>query len=645
VKQKREAGILFDTSRYVDLREASQLPHSRALLVNLVTALLTSPGRFDVTDQRVYWQALDSVASEPVRRFRIGDIARMYKRRYTMRHIGLELFFFDDAHARSSTPTPLSSPPPSSSSSSSSSSPSSSSSSPTTALFVACRSVSERDTLFDTIAAQATFPADAIARTTLVSMQQQWRAGTVSNYDYLMFLNERAGRSMNDLTQYPVMPWLIADYDSDTLDVTAPATFRDLTKPVGALNADRLASFRERMESMVIDDFPVIDDTDKDKDKDKDGGGGGVAAEPVDKRFLYGTHYSTPGYVLFFLVRREPQLMLRLQCGRFDHADRLFTSTKRAYHSCTHAMTDVKELLPEFYDTGGADVGGFLVNSFGLRLGQMHTGAVVDDVELPPWAHGDAALFVRECRRALESEYVSARLHHWIDLIFGYKQRGAAAYAADNVFYHLTYEGAVDVDAIDDPAMRRATELQSRWCECSCHVHLSSLHSAHENLTINVFCNFTRQSTSLDRRLRRCSHGRTQPDSATTMTTTTTTTLALALLRERLRALLVSSVRRSTLTHPRQRLALYLQRPPPPPPSPPSPSPPSPTPPLPTQILQLRATPISLPPPPPLLLTATSVTPSVTSMATVAVTLQPPAVLCSCHFRSQTPSAICWKAS
>jgi hypothetical protein len=40
---------------------------------------------------------------------------------------------------------------------------------------------------------------------------------------------------------------------------------------------------------------------------------------------------------------------------------------------------------------------------------------------------------------------VSANLHHWIDLIFGHKQRGPAAVDADNVFYHLTYEGAVDI--------------------------------------------------------------------------------------------------------------------------------------------------------------------------------------------------------
>ncbi|CAN0579492.1 unnamed protein product, partial [Laminaria digitata] len=67
------------------------------------------------------------------------------------------------------------------------------------------------------------------------------------------------------------------------------------------------------------------------------------------------------------------------------------------------------------------------------------SGQRVGDVELPPWARNPRD-FVRKMRRALESPHVSRRLHLWIDLIFGCKQRGKAAIEADNLFYHLTYE-------------------------------------------------------------------------------------------------------------------------------------------------------------------------------------------------------------
>lgn len=51
---------------------------------------------------------------------------------------------------------------------------------------------------------------------------------------------------------------------------------------------------------------------------------------------------------------------------------------------------------------------------------------------------------------------MSARLHQWIDLIFGYKQRGPEAVAANNTFYYLTYEGNVSAAQLQDPVQRRA---------------------------------------------------------------------------------------------------------------------------------------------------------------------------------------------
>ncbi len=65
-------------------------------------------------------------------------------------------------------------------------------------------------------------------------------------------LNTLAGRTYNDLNQYPVFPWILADYTSSSLDLNNPATFRDLSKPVGALNEKRLQFFRERYDSLQV---------------------------------------------------------------------------------------------------------------------------------------------------------------------------------------------------------------------------------------------------------------------------------------------------------------------------------------------------------------------------------------------------------
>lgn len=59
-------------------------------------------------------------------------------------------------------------------------------------------------------------------------------------------------------------------------------------------------------------------------------------------------------------------------------------------------------------------------------------------------------------------------------MLCSYKQRGAEAEAADNVFHHLTYEGAAsDIDALTDPRERAALEAQAGIHKHdACHVQL-----------------------------------------------------------------------------------------------------------------------------------------------------------------------------
>ena len=64
---------------------------------------------------------------------------------------------------------------------------------------------------------------------------EKWVAGDLTNFDYLMLVNKYAGRSLSDLSQYYVFPWILQDYTSDTLDISNPKIYRDLRKPIGAL--------------------------------------------------------------------------------------------------------------------------------------------------------------------------------------------------------------------------------------------------------------------------------------------------------------------------------------------------------------------------------------------------------------------------
>ncbi|EDQ92635.1 uncharacterized protein MONBRDRAFT_13989 [Monosiga brevicollis MX1] len=246
-----------------------------------------------------------------------------------------------------------------------------------------------------------------------------------------MSLNTLAGRTYNDLNQYPVFPFVVANYEAQELDLEDPSNYRDLSKPMGAQSAARAESFRQRFEAW-------------DESLDAD-----------TPAFHYGTHYSSAAAVATFLVRLEPfaEFFLQMQGGHFDHPDRMFHSIGESWLSASaKSNADVKELIPEFFCLPE-----FLVNCNRFDLGIKQSGEPLDHVLLPPWAKGDPHHFVRVHRAALESDLVSAHLHEWIDLIFGYKQRGPEAVAALNVFHHLTYEGSVDIDAIQDPVQRRAT--------------------------------------------------------------------------------------------------------------------------------------------------------------------------------------------
>ncbi|KUI69161.1 hypothetical protein VM1G_04873 [Cytospora mali] len=260
-------------------------------------------------------------------------------------------------------------------------------------------------------------------------VMKRWQRGEISNFHYLMLVNTMAGRTFNDLTQYPVFPWVIADYTSDELDLTNPASFRDLSKPMGAQTVSRQTDYMLRYSNLMeVGEIP----------------------------FHYGTHYSSAMVVASYLIRLPPfvQSYILLQGGSFDHPDRLFYSIEGAWKSASRDNgTDVRELIPEFFYLPD-----FLTNINGYDFGErQNNGGKVDNVILPPWAKGDPKIFIAKNREALESPYVTQNLHHWIDLIFGFKQRGEIAVENLNVFHHLSYHGAIDLDSLVDENERAIT--------------------------------------------------------------------------------------------------------------------------------------------------------------------------------------------
>ncbi|KAM7385834.1 hypothetical protein PAMP_001889 [Pampus punctatissimus] len=274
----------------------------------------------------------------------------------------------------------------------------------------------------------------------ITALTQLWGSGQISNFEYLTHLNKHAGRSFNDLMQYPVFPFILRDYTSETVDLQDPNIYRNLSKPIAVQSKEK--------EDRYVDNYRYLEEEYKKGIREDD-------PMPPVQPYHYGSHYSNSGTVLHFLVRMPPftKMFLAYQDQSFDIPDRTFHSMNTTWRlSSYESMTDVKELIPEFFYLPE-----FLVNREGFDFGVRQNGERVNHVNLPPWARNDPRLFILIHRQALESDQVSQTLCQWIDLVFGLKQKGKAAVQAINVFHPATYFG-MDVSAVEDPVQRRALE-------------------------------------------------------------------------------------------------------------------------------------------------------------------------------------------
>uniref|UniRef100_A0A672PU99 Lysosomal trafficking regulator n=1 Tax=Sinocyclocheilus grahami TaxID=75366 RepID=A0A672PU99_SINGR len=196
-----------------------------------------------------------------------------------------------------------------------------------------------------------------------------WSSGQITNFEYLTHLNKHAGRSFNDLMQYPVFPFILRDYTSETLDLQDTSIYRNLSKPIAVQSKEK--------EDRYVDNYRYLEEEYKKGKREDD-------PMPPVQPYHYGSHYSNSGTVLHFLVRLPPftKMFLAYQDQSFDIPDRTFHSMNTTWRlSSYESMTDVKELIPEFFYLPE-----FLVNREGgalvlLTYFGMDVSAVEDPVQ------------------------------------------------------------------------------------------------------------------------------------------------------------------------------------------------------------------------------------------------------------------------
>ena len=238
--------------------------------------------------------------------------------------------------------------------------------------------------------------------------------------------------------QYPVMPWILADYTSPHLNLTSPQAFRCLRKPIAVQVPGSEEKYVANYEILAGDVSGL----------------GGVMGP-----YHYSSHYSNTGIVLHFLVRLLPftQEFVKFQDGNFDLPDRSFHKLATSWLMASEvSASDVKELIPQLFYLPE-----MFMNRECFNFGVRQNGEEVNNVELPDWAP-DARTFVKVHRQALESSWVRQELAHWIDLVFGYKQTGQEAVEAVNVFHPATYQASLQSQQLDSVEARaRQTMIET----------------------------------------------------------------------------------------------------------------------------------------------------------------------------------------
>ena len=235
-----------------------------------------------------------------------------------------------------------------------------------------------------------------------LNLKDKYKKGEISNFNYLLMANKFSSRSYNDYNQYLIFPLLFLD-ESRTKK-------RDLSKAI-CLNKEENTEIIQK-----------------------------CINNRQTEGFHFNQHYSTGGYILFYLLRLVPftYSLIEFQSGKFDLPQRLFNSMKNFLFFFKLTL-DNRELCAEF----------FFDYEFLLNLNHNEFGAMEFDTEryhlnnLDTNKNENFAQFIISLRNMLEKSDISP----WIDNIFGCKQFNLSD-ENPNSFPLFSYEAFFEVDKI-----------------------------------------------------------------------------------------------------------------------------------------------------------------------------------------------------
>ena len=205
--------------------------------------------------------------------------------------------------------------------------------------------------------------------------------------------------------------------------------------------------------------------------------------------YCFGSHFSNGAYVSHYLCRLFPysSVMIEIQGSGFDCPERLFINFQNSFYSAATEKSDLREIIPELFT-----IPELFLNINNFKLGKLQSGNTmnletknneniiidldegekanqVEEVILPTWCKNNPYDFIEKNRILFESNNLN--INPWIDLIFGYLQRGPEAQSIGNLYLPYAYDGVMNLrvkpeDIIND---RGENEFKMRFFEMGVH--------------------------------------------------------------------------------------------------------------------------------------------------------------------------------
>ena len=226
---------------------------------------------------------------------------------------------------------------------------------------------------------------------------KEWEKREISTYQYLLYINKFSGRSYNDLSQYPIFPWIFLGPQKE--DNKLFLNFRDMKYFMVAQN--------EKGRELAKKTFSN-------------------SAEEQKNVHHFLLHYSNAAYIFLYLIKISPYTegSIRLQGGVFDSPNRLLISFDKLIHSLIK-LKDNRELIPELFTT--------VENCYNLNYNFYGVNAqnLIVHNTIAPEIFNSTEEYIYFNRIFLNNQigdkkkknlFPKCPINKWIDIIFGVNQ-------------------------------------------------------------------------------------------------------------------------------------------------------------------------------------------------------------------------------